>query len=238
LPATGLVGTVSKELQEFLNRPTNDQQTTEEPYPIVMMDTRLVASPMPAPNLTIVIMIFARQVKGYCSEKFGGIPHSSRRNGERNRVSTATIHGCKTPLLTHQQEGLKFILDLESPTSTNLNDFRNSATCEWLRNSYHRFATLVICPLSTLANWEAEIHKHLDLNNMKYTIYHGEARKKLTGHMLWDYDIVIVTYDTEHGLGQYWMKHSGLMKHEVHLYDLLTGLLMKTLCGIASFMTQ
>ncbi|KNZ63482.1 hypothetical protein VP01_11381g1 [Puccinia sorghi] len=57
-------------------------------------------------------------------------------------------------------------------------------------------ATLVICPLSTLANWEAKIHKHLDLNNTKYTIYHGEARKKLTGHMLWDYDIMIATYNT------------------------------------------
>lgn len=153
---TGPVGTVSKELQDFLNRPTNDQQTTKEPYPIVMMDARLVASPTLAPNLTIVIMTFARrghsarilrifedrnlmieEVKGYCSEKFGGIPHSSRRNGERNHASMATIHSCKTPLLTHQQEGLKFILDLESPTSTILNDFWNSATCEWLRNSYH-----------------------------------------------------------------------------------------------------
>ena len=57
-------------------------------------------------------------------------------------------------------------------------------------------ATLVICPLSTLANWEAEIHKHLDLNITKYAIYRGEARKKLTGRMLWDYDLVIATYDT------------------------------------------
>ena len=266
---TGPVGTVSKELHDFLNRPNNHQENTKTSYPIVMMDARLVASPTPTPNLTIVIMIFSRsdhsamilqtfeernlkieEVNGYCAQKFGGVPHSSHHNDERSREVAATILGCKTRLLPHQQEGLRFILDLESPALTILAKFWNSATCEWLRNSYHQFvengntrrpinhhaqgsiladdmglgktltslalivssknaaeafantteklakATLVICPLSTLANWEAEIHKHLDLNITKYAIYRGEARKKLTGRMLWDHDLVIATYDT------------------------------------------
>ena len=63
-------------------------------------------------------------------------------------------------------------------------------------NERNSKATLVICPLSTLANWEAEIHKHLDPNLTKYAVYHGEERKKWTAHMLRENNIVLVTYDT------------------------------------------
>ncbi|KAI9611778.1 hypothetical protein KEM48_004442 [Puccinia striiformis f. sp. tritici PST-130] len=57
-------------------------------------------------------------------------------------------------------------------------------------------ASLVICPLSTLPNWEAEIRKHLDLSLTKYAVYHGEEQKKWTTQHLWANDIVLVTYDT------------------------------------------
>ncbi|OAV93663.1 hypothetical protein PTTG_27244 [Puccinia triticina 1-1 BBBD Race 1] len=63
-------------------------------------------------------------------------------------------------------------------------------------NERNSKATLVICPLSTLANWEAEIHKHLDPNLTKYAVYHGEERKKWTAHMLRENNIVLVTYNT------------------------------------------
>ncbi|OAV86491.1 hypothetical protein PTTG_29875 [Puccinia triticina 1-1 BBBD Race 1] len=63
-------------------------------------------------------------------------------------------------------------------------------------NKQNLKATLVICPLSTLANWEAKIHKHLDPNLTKYAVYHGEERKKWTAHMLRENNIVLVTYDT------------------------------------------
>lgn len=35
-------------------------------------------------------------------------------------------------------------------------------------------ATLVICPLLTLGNWEAEIQKHLEPRLIKYVVYHGD----------------------------------------------------------------
>ncbi|KNZ56477.1 hypothetical protein VP01_2397g6 [Puccinia sorghi] len=57
-------------------------------------------------------------------------------------------------------------------------------------------ATLVICPLSTFSNWEADIHKHLDLNLANYAVYHGEERQNWLTQMLCTNDIVLVTYDT------------------------------------------
>ncbi|KAI9601632.1 hypothetical protein H4Q26_001464 [Puccinia striiformis f. sp. tritici PST-130] len=63
-------------------------------------------------------------------------------------------------------------------------------------NDRHAKATLVVCPLLTLANWEAEIHKHLDLKLTKYVVYHGAKRTKWSPQMLWDNNIVLVTYDT------------------------------------------
>ncbi|KAA1072741.1 hypothetical protein PGTUg99_025261 [Puccinia graminis f. sp. tritici] len=111
-------------------------------------------------------------------------------------------------------KAVQFILELESPESTTLSTFWSSSTCDWLRQAFHHIATtgrtterinhnkqnarstLVICPLSTLPNWEAEICKHLDASLTKYAVYHGEERKKWTAPDLWANDIVLVTYDT------------------------------------------
>ncbi|KNZ50538.1 uncharacterized protein VP01_4363g2 [Puccinia sorghi] len=60
----------------------------------------------------------------------------------------------------------------------------------------HSKKTLVVCPICTLANWEAEIHKHVDLNVTAYSVYHGDERKKLTRKVIFDSNIVLVTYDT------------------------------------------
>ncbi|KAK9770337.1 putative SWI/SNF-related matrix-associated actin-dependent regulator of chromatin subfamily A member 3-like 1 [Seiridium cardinale] len=54
-------------------------------------------------------------------------------------------------------------------------------------------ATLLVCPLSTVANWEIQMKEHIKPGTFKYYIYHGPNRikdaKKLT-----DYDLVITTY--------------------------------------------
>ncbi|KNZ45546.1 hypothetical protein VP01_8013g2, partial [Puccinia sorghi] len=50
-----------------------------------------------------------------------------------------------------------------------------------------------VCPLCTLANWEAEIHKHFELNVAAYLVYHGNERKNLTRKVIFDSNIVLVT---------------------------------------------
>lgn len=59
-----------------------------------------------------------------------------------------------------------------------------------LRNSR---ATLLVAPLSTLANWEQQIQTHLKPKALKYYIYHGSNRTSDVDELA-EYDVVITTY--------------------------------------------
>ncbi|CAK7266737.1 hypothetical protein SEPCBS119000_002183 [Sporothrix epigloea] len=54
-------------------------------------------------------------------------------------------------------------------------------------------ATLLVCPLSTVTNWEQQIKQHLAPDSFKYHIYHGPNRIKDI-EKLSDFDLVITTY--------------------------------------------
>ncbi|KAF2017965.1 hypothetical protein BU24DRAFT_344795 [Aaosphaeria arxii CBS 175.79] len=58
-------------------------------------------------------------------------------------------------------------------------------------------ATLLICPLSTTANWRQQIEDHLPEQGkaIKWTYYHGPQRNSFTRKSLADYDLVISTYN-------------------------------------------
>ncbi|KAF4535889.1 Transcription termination factor 2 [Lasiodiplodia theobromae] len=61
-------------------------------------------------------------------------------------------------------------------------------------------ATLLICPVSTVANWEEQIRTHTKKGSMSYYIYHGPSRTT-DPEELARYDLVISTYSvvaTEH----------------------------------------
>ena len=63
--------------------------------------------------------------------------------------------------------------------------------------AFNNRATLLICPLSTVANWEEQIKQHIKKGNTKFTylIYHGSNRAKDPEELL-DVDLVITTYTT------------------------------------------
>jgi SNF2 family DNA or RNA helicase len=71
------------------------------------------------------------------------------------------------------------------PLTTDANNLRQQVV-----NSR---ATLLLCPLSTMVNWKAQIHEHL-APGIKWTYYHGADRTKFTPHALADHDLVITTY--------------------------------------------
>ncbi|KAI0206329.1 SNF2 family N-terminal domain-containing protein [Astrocystis sublimbata] len=54
-------------------------------------------------------------------------------------------------------------------------------------------ATLLVCPLSTITNWEEQIRLHIKPGQMRYYIYHGSNRIK-DASVLADYDMVLTTY--------------------------------------------
>lgn len=59
-----------------------------------------------------------------------------------------------------------------------------------LRNSR---ATLLVCPVSTVANWEEQIKTHIKPAAVRYYIYHGSNRMKDVKELAM-YDLVITTY--------------------------------------------
>lgn len=55
--------------------------------------------------------------------------------------------------------------------------------------------TLIVCPMSTVANWETQISEHLDKKAFKWYTHHGQGRIR-NPQELRNYDIVITTYGT------------------------------------------
>ncbi|KAI1811172.1 SNF2 family N-terminal domain-containing protein [Poronia punctata] len=54
-------------------------------------------------------------------------------------------------------------------------------------------ATLLVCPLSTITNWEDQIKTHIKPGELSYYIYHGSNRIK-DASKLADFDLVMTTY--------------------------------------------
>ncbi|KIV91772.1 hypothetical protein PV10_06278 [Exophiala mesophila] len=54
-------------------------------------------------------------------------------------------------------------------------------------------ATLIVCPTSTVKNWEDQISQHVRPESMKFYVHHGSNREKDASRMS-VYDIVITTY--------------------------------------------
>ncbi|KAJ2628504.1 hypothetical protein GGF44_004470, partial [Coemansia sp. RSA 1694] len=82
-------------------------------------------------------------------------------------------------------------------------DFDNMATrkkevCErTFGENYHgRYAgrTLIICPLSTLGNWEEQVQTHISPRSLSVYAYHGNTRAR-DPKQLCHYDIVLTTYN-------------------------------------------
>ena len=53
--------------------------------------------------------------------------------------------------------------------------------------------TLIICPVSTVANWEEQMKAHVKPGTLRYYIYHGSNRTQDV-HELSKYDVVLTTY--------------------------------------------
>ena len=59
----------------------------------------------------------------------------------------------------------------------------------------HTKATLIVCPTSTVQNWESQIKEHMNPAKVTFYIYHGPNRTQ-NAYELAKYDIVITTYGT------------------------------------------
>ncbi|KAA8895373.1 helicase-like protein [Sphaerosporella brunnea] len=63
--------------------------------------------------------------------------------------------------------------------------------------------TLLISPLSTISNWEEQIHAHVQEGTLKYHLYHGNKREA-DPKVLAEFDLLITTYQV---IASEWSKH-------------------------------
>lgn len=54
-------------------------------------------------------------------------------------------------------------------------------------------STLIVCPLSVMSNWQAQIRAHIKLLRLNVATYHGPTRKQTAEFS--QYDVVITTYN-------------------------------------------
>ncbi|WFD19359.1 1-phosphatidylinositol 4-kinase [Malassezia caprae] len=89
--------------------------------------------------------------------------------------------------------------DMDDDEPMLIGDSRNRRSAEQARREELRCrsrATLLVCPLTVIANWETQIREHWRVDQQPNVyIYHGSGRVT-DPHMLADHDVVLTTYST------------------------------------------
>jgi SNF2 family DNA or RNA helicase len=76
-------------------------------------------------------------------------------------------------------------------------------------------ATLLVAPVSTIANWREQLDTHLEQNAISWLVHHGPSRTQDI-RTLQKYDLVITTYDT---VSQDFGNHRGTRPlHNIHWF--------------------
>lgn len=104
-------------------------------------------------------------------------------------------------------------------------------------------ATLLVCPLSTVTNWEEQIKQHIRPGSFTYHIYHGSNRIK-DPLKLADFDLIITTYGSvsnelssrrKRKEGQYPLEQLGwfrIVLDEAHMIREHSTLQFKAICRL------
>ncbi|RDA83201.1 hypothetical protein CP532_1223 [Ophiocordyceps camponoti-leonardi (nom. inval.)] len=104
-------------------------------------------------------------------------------------------------------------------------------------------STLIVCPLSTITNWEEQIKQHIRPGSLLYHIYHGPNRIKDAAKLA-SFDIVITTYGSvanelstrrKRGEGLYPLEEIGwfrIVLDEAHMIREQSTLQFKAMCRL------
>ncbi|PMB70570.1 putative SWI/SNF-related matrix-associated actin-dependent regulator of chromatin subfamily A member 3-like 1 [Beauveria bassiana] len=111
-----------------------------------------------------------------------------------------------------------------------------------LRNSK---ATLIVCPLSTVTNWEEQIKQHIQPGTLNVHIYHGPSRIRDTAKLA-SFDVVVTTYGSVSNelssrrrgkQGQYPLEEIGwfrIVLDEAHMIREQSTVQFKAICRLQS----
>ncbi|RCI09528.1 hypothetical protein L249_4064 [Ophiocordyceps polyrhachis-furcata BCC 54312] len=104
-------------------------------------------------------------------------------------------------------------------------------------------STLIVCPLSTITNWEEQIKQHIRPGSLSYHVYHGSNRIKDAAKLA-SFDIVITTYGSvsnelstrrKRGEGLYPLEEIGwfrIVLDEAHMIREQSTLQFKAMCRL------
>ncbi|ROT38635.1 SNF2 family domain-containing protein [Sodiomyces alkalinus F11] len=81
----------------------------------------------------------------------------------------------------------------ETPPLKNGSSASNNSSLGLTQLKRNAKTTLLVCPLSTVTNWEEQIKQHIAPGSLSYYVYHGSSRIKDIGRLA-QYDLVITTY--------------------------------------------
>ncbi|PFH59582.1 hypothetical protein XA68_12126 [Ophiocordyceps unilateralis] len=104
-------------------------------------------------------------------------------------------------------------------------------------------STLIVCPLSTVTNWEEQIKQHIRPGTLSYHVYHGPNRIKDAARLA-SFDMVITTYGSvsnelstrrKRSQGQYPLEEIGwfrIVLDEAHMIREQSTLQFKAMCRL------
>ncbi|KAF4587480.1 SNF2 family helicase/ATPase [Ophiocordyceps camponoti-floridani] len=104
-------------------------------------------------------------------------------------------------------------------------------------------STLIVCPLSTVTNWEEQIKQHMQPGSLSYHVYHGPNRIKDAARLA-SFDMVITTYGSvsnelstrrKRSQGQYPLEEIGwfrIVLDEAHMIREQSTLQFKAMCRL------
>jgi len=116
-------------------------------------------------TIQMIALILSTQKE---AEEFVGKPMLSLPS---NSTVNMTLNSSESPSLP----------SMESADKNSIGDLKSKGT-------------LIICPLSTVSNWEDQLANHVQKDTLKVYVYHGGSRISDPSHLI-NYDIVITTYN-------------------------------------------
>ncbi|KAJ1328664.1 hypothetical protein BSLG_010392 [Batrachochytrium salamandrivorans] len=126
------------------------------------------------------------------------MPTSAIHPPAKKPVSAGPKSGSDLELLgsssdTRQKDIFRFVPKDEQLTSAGSKHRVRDLDIENRGGSVPSRATLIVCPLSTISNWEEQIEMHAAVGSLSVHVYHGSTRS-MDARRIAKFDVVITTY--------------------------------------------
>eukprot|EP00010_Vexillifera_abyssalis_P009336 CAMPEP_0201546324 /NCGR_PEP_ID=MMETSP0173_2-20130828/2634_1 /ASSEMBLY_ACC=CAM_ASM_000268 /TAXON_ID=218659 /ORGANISM="Vexillifera sp., Strain DIVA3 564/2" /LENGTH=954 /DNA_ID=CAMNT_0047954953 /DNA_START=468 /DNA_END=3329 /DNA_ORIENTATION=- len=147
-------------------------------------------------KLSINLRAYQKQALSWLIQR--ELPEQEQRKLHETHLQESAIPIDRIPVvrggILADEMGMGKTIEMLALIATNLPPVCRRSTKTPVRN-LAPFATLVVCPLSVLDQWRAEIERHTHQNALSVYLYHGSSRRK-DPRFLSTHHIVLTTFST------------------------------------------